>query len=164
MARESSGADLLRVFSSLARDVSSIVGWAPEDGWSKPSPYSLSAAHPWSNKDLLAHIVSIQASLPTIIRSRADPLEVERAPFDPERWNEAMLRHRNETPPWSLVEEMVEATDELDAAFEELPLDATVRIGWHAGHTMREALGVLADHQTSRLDDLRGSLGSRGQG
>jgi hypothetical protein len=112
----------------------------------------------WTNKDLLAHVVSIQASLPLIIRSRRDPLEVERAPFDPDRWNDAMLRRRNETPPWSLLEEMVEATDDLDAAFEELRLDATVGIGWHAGHTMREALSVLAQHQTARLDDLRRSL------
>jgi uncharacterized protein (TIGR03083 family) len=159
MSDEDERLALLKRFSSVARDISALVGSALPESWSQPSPYSLGGGRPWTTKDLLAHLVSIQGALPAIIRSGKDPAELEHAPFDPDRWNEAMLHRRLETPPWSLLEEMVEATDDLDEAFFDVDLDVPARIGWQPGRTLRVALGELADHQLARLEDLRRAMG-----
>jgi uncharacterized protein (TIGR03083 family) len=151
--------ELLGRFSSVSREISALVGAAPPESWSRPSPYSAGVGRSWTTKDLLAHMVAIQKALPHIIRSGSDPITAEREPFEPDRWNAAMLRRRADTPPWSLLEEMVEATDELDSALEDVGLEAYTRVGWKPGRTLRDALGELANHQHARFVDLQNAIG-----
>jgi pimeloyl-ACP methyl ester carboxylesterase len=127
---------------------------AMEGSWERPTGYL-----DWTAKDLLAHLSSTQAALPSVARSRpggAEPVAAEK--FDSDRWNASQVRRRKDLPVEELLAELTAAALEMDGVLAELPLEEPIGAGPYAGQTSASAMESMIDHQRDHLAELRRSL------
>jgi uncharacterized protein (TIGR03083 family) len=149
MAEGVSATSLQAGFVELASIVRALHG-----DWSAP----VSGYEGWTCHDLLGHLSSTQASLATVAESSTKPAPDGAAPFDPDRWNVSQVRKRAEKDPQDLLNEFDMGTTQLVDALSDLDMDRKVTIGAYPGHTLRDAMAEMLEHQKHHLDDLRASL------
>jgi uncharacterized protein (TIGR03083 family) len=128
---------------------------ALEGDWETPTGYE-----DWTAKDLLAHLSSTQAALPSVARSRPSQAAAAPAePFDSDRWNASQVRRRRELAAEELIAELQAAATEMDGVLAELPLEEPIGAGPYAGETSAAAMTSMIEHQRDHLAELRRSLG-----
>jgi hypothetical protein len=151
MAEGTSESSLEAGFIELASIVRALHG-----DWSAP----VAGYDGWTNKDLLAHLSSTEASLPAVARSVTEPPKPGAEPFDADRWNRSQVRKRTETDVQDLLNEFDVGTTSLVDLLSDLDLSKPVTIGAYPGYALGEAMAEMLAHQQHHLDDLRRSLHS----
>jgi hypothetical protein len=112
----------------------------------------------WTNKDLLAHLSSTEASLPAVARSATEPRRPGAEPFDADRWNRSQVRKRADTDIQDLLNEFDVGTTSLVDLLSDIDLSKQVTIGAYPGYSLGQAMAEMLEHQQHHLDDLRQSL------
>ena len=144
---------LRAAFADLADRVSGLSG-----DWATPAGYPESGEGTWTAKDLLAHLSSTQAALPTMVAADTAPRDPSKPPFDPDRWNASMIRRRREEPSAALVDEFRRGTLELDPLLAELQLEEPIGMGRVHGRPKGDGMRYLDRHQRAHLADLESAL------
>ena len=149
MAEGTSASSLEAGFIELASIVRALHG-----DWSAP----VAGYDGWSNKDLLAHLSSTEASLPAVATSVSEPPKRGAEPFDADRWNRSQVRKRADTDVQDLLNEFDVGTTRLVDVLSDLDLSKPVTIGAYPGYSLGEAMAEMLEHQQHHLADLRQSL------
>jgi hypothetical protein len=149
MAAGVSASSLEAGFIELASIVRALHG-----DWSAPA----AGYDGWTCHDLLAHLSSTSASLAAVASSSTQPARPDAAPFDNQRWNDSQVRKRVDKDEQELLNEYDMGTTHLIEVLTDLDLDKQVTVGSFPGHTVRDAMAKMLDHQRHHLDDLRASL------
>jgi pimeloyl-ACP methyl ester carboxylesterase len=140
---------LRAALADVTADIASVEG-----GWDAPTGYL-----DWTAKDLLAHLASTQAALPSVARSRrgeGEPAAAEK--FDSDRWNASQVRRRKDLPAQDLIAELRAGATEMDGVLAELPLAEHIGSGPYAGETAGTTMISMIEHQRDHLAELRRSL------
>ncbi len=149
VAGETSRSALPAGFIELASTVRALHG-----DWATPAP----GYEGWTCRDLLAHLSSTAASLPSVASSVTEPRDPNAPPFDPDRWNRAQVHRRAQMDPQDLLNEYDTGTTRLVEVLSDMQLDKLVTIGPYAGLSLGEAMAEMLEHQRHHLDDLRQAL------
>jgi uncharacterized protein (TIGR03083 family) len=112
----------------------------------------------WTCHDLLAHLSSTEASLPSVIVSATEPQRGGAEPFDADRWNRSQVRRRLDKDPQELLNEFDAGTTRVVEALTDVDLTKKVTIGAYPGYSLGEAMAEMLEHQRHHLEDLRSSL------
>ena len=141
-------------FADLADRVSGLSG-----DWTVPAGYPESEGDgTWTAKDLLAHLSSTEATLPTMVKANPASHDPAKAPFDPDRWNASMIRRRREMLPAELIDEFHDGTQSLDPLLAELELEEPIGMGRVEGRPKGDGMRYLHRHQGAHLADLQAAL------
>jgi hypothetical protein len=149
MTGEITSASLQAAFIETASVVRALHG-----NWAAPAP----GYEGWTCVDLLAHLSSTAASLPTVASSVAEPKDPNARVFDPDRWNASQVRRRAGKEPQELIDEYDAGTTRLVVVLSDLTLDTTVTIGPYAGMSLGDSMSQMLEHQRKHLSDLEGAL------
>jgi len=122
--------------------------------WTAPAP----GYDGWTCRDLLAHLSSTAASLPSVASSATEPKDPNAPPFDANRWNASQVRRRADKEPQELIDEYDAGTTRLVTVLSDLTMDARVTIGPYAGSPLGEAMALMLEHQRHHLSDLERAL------
>jgi hypothetical protein len=155
VAGETSASALQAGYIELASIVRALHGdWsAPADGYDG-----------WTCKDLLAHLSSSQASLPSLAESATQEAKPGAEPFDADRWNRSQIRKRAEIDAQELLNEFDQGTTRLIEALTDADLSRPVTIGAYPGYKLGDAMAEMLEHQRQHLDDLRAALHAHPEG
>ncbi|HXM56785.1 MAG TPA: alpha/beta hydrolase [Candidatus Dormibacteraeota bacterium] len=144
-------------FRSLARDAAALAARGRHD-W---TTHVGGDSGDWNAREVLAHLSSTQASLAGVIEAPPPaPADGERPPFDPDRWNAAMLRRRQDKTPAQLADEMRVGAEQIHAALLSADLSRPAATGSFAGVQLDEAMEGMLDHQRAHMAALRQALGA----
>jgi pimeloyl-ACP methyl ester carboxylesterase len=143
-------------FADLSGGVSGLAG-----DWAAPAGYAESGDGAWTAKDLLAHLSSTEAALPTMITADPASRDPSRVPFDPDRWNASMIRRRREELPAALIGEFRDATQRLDELLAELQLEKPIGMGRVSGSPKGDGLRYMHRHQRAHFADLKAALAGK---
>jgi|GEM_PF-2245616 uncharacterized damage-inducible protein DinB len=147
-------------WKSLYEKVAQLIDKYSNEDWAKPSRYE-----GWSNKDLLAHIVTTQRSIPLLVDSAFNPQRYQNRssePFDPDRWNASQIRKKQLSTPSELAREMLDSVQALETIYREKLNDDTLHMSVTAGPTpgapIEKVIEDMFNHQKQHLKDLEDSL------
>ena len=149
MAEATSASSLQAGYIELASIVRALHG-----DWSAPA----SGYDGWTCHDLLAHLSSSEASLPSLVESATQPQREGAEPFDADRWNRSQVRRRADKDPQELLNEFDAGTTRLVEALSDVDLSKKVTIGAYPGYSLGDAMAEMLEHQRHHLEDLRSSL------
>ena len=149
MAEATSASSLQAGYIELASIVRALHG-----DWSAPA----SGYDGWTCHDLLAHLSSSEASLPSLVESATQPQREGAEPFDADRWNRSQVRRRADKDPQELLNEFDAGTTRLVEALSDVDLTKKVTIGAYPGYSLGDAMAEMLEHQRHHLEDLRSSL------
>jgi len=149
MAHDVSVSSLEAGFIEMASIVRALHG-----DWSAP----VAGYDGWTNKDLLAHLSSTEASLPAVANSVTEAPKPGAEPFDADRWNRSQVRKRADTDVQDLLDEFDAGTTRLVDLLNDIDLSRKVTIGAYPGYSLGEAMAEMLEHQQQHLADLRQSL------
>jgi hypothetical protein len=151
--RTMAGETTLTALQSGYIEVASVVR-ALHGDWTAPVP----GYDGWTCRDLLAHLSSSAASLPTVASSVTEPRDPNATPFDAARWNASQIRRRAGKEAQELIDEYDAGTTRLVMVLEDLKLDVPVTVGPYAGSTLGETMAEMLEHQRHHLLDLEKAL------